>query len=197
MSDRLGQYWEIMSNGHKPYACGVVLHPLIDGVIALRDQIPDFESVEKIELKVNPITIRITGIEKPVTGLQSKFSLYHSAAVACLDGTAGDAQYADERATNPQVMALRQKVSVEPVSTFGRDEAEVKITLKGGMELHSRIAHASGTRDNPMTDAAIQAKFMANAEPVIGQLKARQLTEEIWQLEKSLDVLQLLRLTAM
>jgi 2-methylcitrate dehydratase PrpD len=94
-------------------------------------------------------------------------------------------------------MALRQKVSVEPVSTFGRDEAEVKITLKGGMELHSRIAHASGTRDNPMTDAAIQAKFMANAEPVIGQLKARQLTEEIWQLEKSLDVLQLLRLTAM
>jgi 2-methylcitrate dehydratase PrpD len=197
MSDRLGQYWEIMSNGHKPYACGVVLHPLIDGVIALRDQIPDFESVEKIELKVNPITIRITGIEKPVTGLQSKFSLYHSAAVACLDGTAGDAQYADERATNPQVMALRQKVSVEPVSTFGRDEAEVKITLKGGMELHSHIAHASGTRDNPMTDAAIQAKFMANAEPVIGQLKARQLTEEIWQLEKSLDVLQLLRLTAM
>ena len=26
----LGQRWLIESNGHKPYACGVVLHPLID-----------------------------------------------------------------------------------------------------------------------------------------------------------------------
>jgi 2-methylcitrate dehydratase PrpD len=185
-----------MTNGHKPYACGVVLHPLIDGVIALRPQIPHFESVEKIELKVNPITIRITGIENPLTGLQSKFSLYHCAAVACLDGTAGDAQYADERAADPQVIALRQKVSVEAVPTFGRDEAEVTITLKGGIQLHSHIAHASGTRDNPMTDAAIQAKFMANAEPVIGQLNASRLIEEVWQLETSQDVLHLLQLTA-
>ena len=196
MTEGLGQFWEIMSNGHKPYACGVVLHPLIDGVIALRPQIPDFDSVEKIELKVNPITIRITGIEQPATGLQSKFSLYHSAAVACLDGTAGDAQYADDRAVNPQVMALRQKVSVEGVPTFGRDEAEVTITLKGGIQLHSHIAHASGTRDNPMTDAAIQAKFMVNAEPVIGQLNASRLAEAVWHLENSLDVLDFLRLTA-
>jgi 2-methylcitrate dehydratase PrpD len=117
--------------------------------------------------------------------------------VACLDGTAGDAQYSDERAANPQVVALRQKVSVEAAPTFGRDEAEVTITLKGGLQLHSHIAHASGTRDNPMTDAAIQAKFMANAEPVIGPVKASQLAQAVWQLEKSLDVLDLLRLTAL
>jgi len=28
----------IETNGHKPYACGVVLHPLIDGVIAIRNR---------------------------------------------------------------------------------------------------------------------------------------------------------------
>ena len=28
----------IETNGHKPYACGVVLHPLIDAVIALRNR---------------------------------------------------------------------------------------------------------------------------------------------------------------
>jgi hypothetical protein len=48
-----------------------------------------------------------------------------------------------------------------------------------------------------MTDAAIQAKFMANAEPVIGPVKASQLAQAVWQLEKSLDVLDLLRLTAL
>ena len=34
----LGKVWLIETNGHKPYACGVVLHPLIDAVIALRNR---------------------------------------------------------------------------------------------------------------------------------------------------------------
>src|SRR6185436_3747008 len=34
----LGKGWLIESNGHKPYACGVVLHPLIDAVIAIRNR---------------------------------------------------------------------------------------------------------------------------------------------------------------
>ena len=34
----LGDGWVIETNGHKPYACGVVLHPLIDAVIALRNR---------------------------------------------------------------------------------------------------------------------------------------------------------------
>ena len=34
----LGGPWIIETNGHKPYACGVVLHPLIDAMIALRNR---------------------------------------------------------------------------------------------------------------------------------------------------------------
>src|SRR5882757_7427675 len=34
----LGGAWKIETNGHKPYACGVVLHPLIDAMIALRER---------------------------------------------------------------------------------------------------------------------------------------------------------------
>src|ERR1700731_4803414 len=34
----LGERWLIETNGHKPYACGVVLHPLIDAVVALRER---------------------------------------------------------------------------------------------------------------------------------------------------------------
>ena len=31
--DGLGERWEITRNGYKPYACGIVLHPLIDAMI--------------------------------------------------------------------------------------------------------------------------------------------------------------------
>lgn len=38
--DQLGKRWEIARNGHKPYACGVVLHPTIDAMIALAARVP-------------------------------------------------------------------------------------------------------------------------------------------------------------
>ena len=50
---------------------------------------------------------------EPKTGLQSKFSIYHSAAVAYLDRAAGIAQYSDARAPTPTVVALRGKVEVD------------------------------------------------------------------------------------
>ena len=41
LTEGLGNGWLIESNGHKPYACGVVLHPLIDAVIAIRNRDSD------------------------------------------------------------------------------------------------------------------------------------------------------------
>jgi 2-methylcitrate dehydratase PrpD len=86
----LGDGWLIETNGHKPYACGVVLHPLIDAMIAIRNRDAiDPASVSEISLRVNPLVLSITGVVDPSTGLQSKFSTVHSAAVALIDGAAG------------------------------------------------------------------------------------------------------------
>ena len=75
LTEGLGNGWLIESNGHKPYACGVVLHPLIDAVIAIRnrDKI-DPAAVSEIALRVHPLVLSITGVVDPSTGLQSKFS---------------------------------------------------------------------------------------------------------------------------
>src|SRR4029077_11943873 len=111
LNARLDQGWLINTNGHKPYACGIVLHPLIDAVIAIRnrDKI-DPAAVSEIALRVNPLVLSITGVVDPSTGLQSKFSTLHSAAVALVDGNAGMAQYSDAKAVDPAVAALRRKV---------------------------------------------------------------------------------------
>src|SRR6202035_2451415 len=75
LTEGLGGPWVIETNGHKPYACGVVLHPLIDAVIALRNrEAIDPAAVSEIVLRVNPLVLSITGVVEPSTGLQSKFS---------------------------------------------------------------------------------------------------------------------------
>src|SRR5262249_22378630 len=96
LTEDFGNGWLIETNGHKPYACGVVLHPLIDAVIAIRDrQAIDPAKVDEIGLRVHPLVLSITGVREPATGLQSKFSMLHAAAAALIDGAAGVAQFSD------------------------------------------------------------------------------------------------------
>jgi 2-methylcitrate dehydratase PrpD len=188
--------WLIESNGHKPYACGVVLHPLIDALVAIRNRDDiDPAQVREISVRVHPLVLAITGVIEPQSGLQSKFSTVHSAAVALIDGAAGIAQYSDARAADPVVAALRRKVKPVADESVRKDEAHaVVVTDRGRLECH--VAHASGTTDNPMTDPAIEAKFMANATPVIGAERARCACAFVWSLEQQNDVRELLALLA-
>jgi len=186
--------WLIETNGHKPYACGVVLHPLIDAVIAIRNRERiDPAAVSDISLRVHPLVLSITGVVEPSTGLQSKFSTAHSAAAALIDGAAGIAQYSDARARDPLVGALRRKVTAVADDMLRKDEAHVAIVVgKARHDVH--IAHASGTTDNPMDDAAIEAKFMVNAEPVIGAARAQRIRDMVWSLDQQADMRELIGL---
>ena len=189
--------WLIESNGHKPYACGVVLHPLIDAMVALHGRPGvDPRAIERIDLVVHPLVISITGVMEPSTGLQSKFSFRHSAAVALVDGTAGIPQYSDAKATDPLLVELRRKVHAVGDDALGKDEARAVITSADGRRHEVHIPHASGTVANPMSDAAIEAKFVANAVPVIGEERARRFVAAVNTLEDVGDVRELIELLA-
>jgi 2-methylcitrate dehydratase PrpD len=100
--------------------------------------------------------LSITGVVQPSTGLQSKFSVMHSAAVALIDGAAGTAQYTDAKAADPAVVALRRKVKPVADDTLRKDEAHAVI-IAGGKRHEAHVEHASGTADNPMSDAQIES----------------------------------------
>src|SRR3974390_919386 len=190
----LGKGWIIEANGHKPYAWGVVLHPLIDAILAIRNrEAIDPALVSEISLRVHPLVLGITAVIEPSTGLQSKFSTMHSAAVALVDGAAAGAQYSDAKTTDPTIAALRRKVKPVADETLRKDEAYAVITA-GGKRHEGHTAHASGTADNPMSDRAIETKFMDNATPVIGRERAEKVHGFVSSLEKQLDVRELVAL---
>ena len=193
----LGSRWEIVNNGYKPYACGVVLHPTIDAMVTLGERAPiEPDKIARVELRVHPHAVKITGVREPKNGLQSKFSIYHSAAVAYLDRTAGLAQYTDARATAAEVVALREKVVITTDENLRRDQAQAAIVTASGERHAADVAHATGTVDNPMSDGAIEAKFLVNATPVIGAERARELAASVWRLDTLADVRTLVALAA-
>ena len=149
--------------------------------------------VSTIEIVGHPHVLSVTGTLAPVTGLQSKFSIYHSAAAAFIDGAAQARQYTDQRALDPAVIALRQKVKVTVDASFRKDQAQA-FMMAGGKRYEAIIEHASGMAENPMSDAAIEAKFLANAEPVIGRARALSVVERVWKLDELKDVGELVAL---
>ena len=75
VTDRLGQRYLILENGFKPYASGVVTHPLIDALVALRNERLKAEKIERIDLRVNLFVLQVTtGQLEPQTDLEGKFS---------------------------------------------------------------------------------------------------------------------------
>jgi 2-methylcitrate dehydratase PrpD len=142
------------------------------------------------------MAVRITGLGDPRTGLQSKFSIYHAAAVAYLDRAAAIAQFTNERAAAPDVLGLRDKIEVTVDESLDRDEARATLVPVSGAELDVHIPHASGQIGNPMSDRAIESKFLANAVPVVGEENARQIAAMAWKLDALGDVRDLIKLCA-
>src|SRR5437763_16312847 len=110
ITDQLGERFEISFNSYKPFACGIVIHPSIDACVQLREQGVAPEQVARIELRVHPLVLELTGKKEPKDGLQGKFSVYHGCAVGLVHGRAGEAEFADAVVNDPRIVDLRGKV---------------------------------------------------------------------------------------
>ncbi|MBZ9894446.1 MULTISPECIES: MmgE/PrpD family protein [unclassified Mesorhizobium] len=183
----LGDGFEIGLNTYKPFACGIVIHPIIDGCVQLRNEYGlKAGEIESIELEVDPLVLELTGKKTPQVGLEGKFSVYHSAAVAIIEGRAGEAEYSDASVCDPQVIALRDRVSAVASQGVAEDECHVTIKLRDGRVLKRHVEHAIGSLARPMTDDDLNAKFGGLAEPVLGARAAARLRDLCWDIE-SLD----------
>jgi len=187
ITQNLGETFEVSRNTYKPFACGIVTHPIIDGCIQLRNA-HDLESqqVASVALRVNPLVLKLTGKETPQTGLEAKFSIYHASAVAIIHGSAGPNEYTDETVRNAEVIALRDKVTARVDENVSEEEAFVSITLNDGTVLDKHIEHAIGSLERPMTNEALEKKFSDQAAGALAAEQIDRLMAMCWNIE-SLD----------
>lgn len=191
----LGDEYELSRNTYKPFACGLVIHPAIDGCIGVREEHRvRADDITGIHVKVNPRVLELTGKRSPEVGLEGKFSIYHSAAVAIIDGAAGEAQYSDERVRDPSVRALRDRVTVEEVFDLSETEAIVSVRTKDGRLLERKVAAATGSLQRPMTDAQLESKVRQLALDLPSD-KVERLIELCWSADTLAHASDLARTT--
>lgn len=184
----LGERFEISFNTYKPFACGIVIHPSIDACVQLRDQGVRPEEVERIELRVHSLVLELTGKKEPADGLQGKFSVYHGCAAGLIFGRAGEDEFSDEVVTREDVAQLRRKVVATVDDAIDEASADVTAVLRDGRRVRVFVEHAVGSLQRPMSDAALEAKFRALSDPVLGAARTGELIAACWGLASAPDV---------
>jgi len=189
IQDGLGTRFEIASNTYKPFACGVVIHPAIDGCVQLRDAHRlTAEDIERIDLRVHPLVLELTGKTAPRTGLEGKFSVYHACAAGIVFGRAGEAEFATELVNRPDLVALRGRIHATIDDAIGEAAADVTIRCTDGRTLHLFVAHAVGSLEHPMSDAELARKFHGLVDPVLGAEGAARLAAQCARIGQAPDL---------
>ena len=185
ITEKLGQTYEISINTYKPFACGIVIHPALDACIQLRNQyMLTADQIDRVELKVHPLVLELTGKKTPMTGLEGKFSVYYAAAVALLQGAAGEKQFSDKLARDPVVVALRDRITATVDPAIGPEQVRAVVTARDGRKLEKYIENAVGSVKKPMTDAALEAKFADLVDGVIPAAQGRKVMDLCWGIER-------------
>lgn len=189
VTDALGTRFEIAFNTYKPFACGIVIHPSIDGCVQLREQHRlDPEDIERIDLRVHPLVLELTGKKTPRTGLEAKFSVYHACAAGILFGQAGEHEFSDAVVARPEVVALRDRVRATADAGIDEASADIAVTMRDGRTHRVFVEHAIGSLQRPMSDDDLARKFHGQVDPVLGEAPAAELLTEVLRLASAENV---------
>ncbi|MEM1435209.1 MAG: MmgE/PrpD family protein [Pseudomonadota bacterium] len=196
---RLGEQrdrWFLPEVLFKYHAACYLTHSTINNVRAVAGDVAA-NAVDAIELTVNPSIIDVCGLyDRPQTGLEGKFSLTGTAAMAVhrIDTSAPDS-FRAEVVTDPALQATMAKVRIQHDEDLTITQARLKLhTVDGGV---LETASDSGVPNEQLDtqEQALLGKFAALAGPILGEA-AVTLPGRLLSVDQESSVAELLALTA-
>jgi 2-methylcitrate dehydratase PrpD len=185
-----GSTWELSKLAFKPYACGIVLHPIIDAFIELGGKVSGSD-IDSVVITVNPYVTVLTDKANPTNGLEARYSVRHVAAIAFYDGDASVEQFSDARVFAPEITALIDRVSIVVDESMKEDQTAVRLVTTSGEVIGARVEHAVGSVDNPMSDEALIAKFRKLSSVFLGSGAVDALVDDLLHFDALATIHQL------
>jgi 2-methylcitrate dehydratase PrpD len=152
------------------------------------------EDVERIDLHVSKQLRSMCRHDQPATGLQGKFSLTHTAALALTGRSTSIDSFTDAVVGDPDLAAVRARVNVIADRGERGVGTDVTVRLADGREV-ARTEDTSIRRpvDMNLQWARLVAKFSSLAAPVVAQRRADELVRAVEHLPNTPDASEVLR----
>jgi 2-methylcitrate dehydratase PrpD len=130
------------------------------------------------------------------TPMGARVSVPYCVAIAAIDRAVGQAQFAPERVRDASVqdlLARTETVADTELTKLYPEKfpARVTITMKDGRRLTETRYFPKGDPQDRLTPAEIEAKFLANAAPRVGDAAAKEIAALVRELEGQTDLSRL------
>ena len=178
----------------KYHAACYLTHDAIEAANQLRSEEPVTpEAIASVRVKVPAGHLGVCNILEPATGLECKFSLRMTTALALAgEDTFQEALFSDATARRPDLVALRDKVQIDPTQV-GRG-CVVSATLKDGRTVSRTGDVSEPVRDLAGQQAKLERKFRHLAAPAIGAERVERAIALCRALEREPDLSALVAL---
>jgi 2-methylcitrate dehydratase PrpD len=182
----------------KYHASCYLTHSAMEAALVLRDRMKfRADDAEAVRVLVPPGSLAVCNIAEPKTGLEGKFSLRATVAMAlCGDDTADPASFTDERMRDPALVAVRDRVEVMPSTEMIGSQARVEVRRGGSWSNGETVDVGRPAEDVDKQWGRITEKFVRLAAPVLGTDGAWRLHERVETLEHLGDVGEIGKLAA-
>jgi 2-methylcitrate dehydratase PrpD len=195
---RLGEDFDLRANTYKPFPCGIVNHPTIDGCIHIHEELHNEHDAEPakivaVRLRVAPLVMDLCNQQGITKGLQGKFSVYHGAAIGLVRGKAGIQEYTDEAVNDPQIKRVRELVTAVGDPSITEDQARIEVDLATGAKLTRFVEQSLGNIHRPMSDKQLEGKFRDQAVAALPAAQVEKAIELCWKIDEVGDVAGLVR----
>jgi 2-methylcitrate dehydratase PrpD len=203
LTHELGERFETLNAGFKPYPCCGSNHTSIDALKKVLRDHPEVnvENVEKIRLRTTRVTkLHVGWPYEPKSMTTAQMNLPYCVAVLLHDRDFFVDQVTEKSIRRPDILATTKKIEVVEDSQFdalgdeGRHGVSLEVQLRDGKIHNETVLHAKGSDQHPMSKEEVLKKFRLLASRVLSASRIEKLAETLLNLEKLDDARQIAKL---
>jgi 2-methylcitrate dehydratase PrpD len=196
ITNGLGEDFALRRNAYKPYACGLVVHPAIDGCSQIRAKYTFTPNqVQAVRVRIAPLVLDLCNKKDLYRELQSKYSIYHACAIGLVRGKAGIQEFTMDAVNDPDIKRIREMVVPTADPEVTEDQAAIEVDLDTGETLSLFVEQSLGNVHRPLSNEQLDEKFRDQAVLALPSEAVEELIADCWNLEAVKDVGKLVKLT--
>jgi 2-methylcitrate dehydratase PrpD len=146
-----------------------------------------------VRLRVAPLVLDLCNKSDLQRALQSKYSIYHAAAIGLVRGKGGLQEFTEEAVRDPVLARIRGVTTAVGDHSITEDQVHIEVDLSSGAHLELFVEQSLGNLGMPLSNAQLEEKFRDQAVLALPADAVDRLIDGCWRIDALPDVGDLCR----